>query len=61
MKAAKAWAVIMNRDFVTPEDIHEVIVPVLSHRILLTPEKEMEGATPVDIIQQILESTDIPR
>lgn len=61
MHASKATAAMMGRDFVTPEDILEIAIPVLRHRILLTPEKEMEGVTEEDVIRQILQSIDIPR
>lgn len=61
MKGAKAIAAINGRDFVIPEDIHEVSDSVLGHRIILTAEKEMEGATPDQIIQEVVKSIDIPR
>ncbi len=61
MTGSKAYAAINGRDFVTPEDIREVVFPVLRHRLLLTPEKEMEGATAEDVIKQIVESVEIPR
>jgi MoxR-like ATPase len=61
MNAAKAFAAINGRDFVTPEDIRGVVKPVLQHRIQLTPEKELEGKTPADIVDSILHSIEIPR
>lgn len=61
MIGAKAIAAISGRDFVTPDDIREVVHPALRHRILLTPEKEMEGRTPDDIIKTILERVEVPR
>jgi len=61
MIAAKAIAAINGRDFVTPDDIKNVVSPTLRHRILLTPEKEMEGKTPDDIIKTILERVEVPR
>jgi len=61
VRAAKAFAAIRGRDFVTPEDIIEVIPHVLRHRIILTPEKEMEGMTPDDLVQKIIKSVAIPR
>ena len=60
-KAAKAFAAMMGRDFVTPEDIVEMAVPVLRHRIILTPEKEMEGVTEDDLIESILKAIEVPR
>ena len=61
MIGAKALAAIGGRDFVTPDDVREVVHPALRHRILLTPEKEMEGRTPDDIIKTILERVEVPR
>jgi len=61
LKASKAFAAIQGRDFVIPEDIKAVMVPVLIHRIYLTPEKEMEGVTESQIISEIINSVPIPR
>ncbi|WP_026705254.1 AAA family ATPase [Flavobacterium soli] len=61
LNAAKGFAAIRGRDFVTPEDIKEAAVPVLQHRVIVTPEREMEGITSVEIIKQILEAVEIPR
>jgi len=61
MNASKAVAAMSGRDFVTPEDIIHVMPYVLRHRILLTPEKEMEGITTDEVIQQIIHSLEIPR
>ncbi len=61
LKASKAFAAVQGRDFVIPEDIKAVLVPVLIHRIYLTPEKEMEGISEVQIIKDIINSVSIPR
>jgi len=61
MNAAKAIAAMQGRDFVTPDDIREVAVPVLRHRIMLSPDKEMEGVTEEEVIRQIIQGLDIPR
>jgi len=61
MNASKAIAAINGRDFVTPEDIVEVFGPVLRHRIILSPDKEMEGVTEDEVIRQIVNGIDIPR
>lgn len=61
MTAAKAFAAMSGRDFVTPEDIKDVAPHILRHRILLTPEKEMEGVTTADIVRQIIEKIEVPR
>jgi len=61
LKASKAFAAINGRDFVIPEDIKAVMVPVLIHRIYLTPEKEMEGISEAQIISDIINSVPVPR
>ena len=61
LRASKANAAIKGRDFVTPEDIVEMAVPVLRHRIILTPEKEMEGVIEDDLIESILKAIEVPR
>ena len=61
MNASKAMAAINGRDFVTPEDILEVVTPILRHRIILSPDKEMEGVTEDNVIKQIVQSLEIPR
>jgi MoxR-like ATPase len=61
MNASKAYAAISGRDFVTPDDIKKTLAPVLSHRIILSPEREMEGMTPETVIEMITQSVEIPR
>lgn len=61
LNAAKGYAAIRGRDFVTPEDIKEAAIPVLQHRVIVTPEREMEGITSIEIIKQVIESIEIPR
>ena len=61
LKSAKANAAIKGRDFVIPEDVQEMAPHVLRHRIMLTPEKEMEGITPDDLIESILKGIEVPR
>ena len=61
LNASKGFAAIRGRDFVTPEDIKEASIPVLQHRVIVTPEREMEGLTTVEIINQIIDSIEIPR
>lgn len=61
MDASKALAAINGRDFVTPDDIKKVAVPILGHRVILTPEREMEGFTPDRVIREIMETIEIPR
>ena len=61
LHTAKAHAAINGRDFVTPEDIKTVAPPVLGHRIVLAPEREMEGMTAAQVVGQILDAVEIPR
>ncbi len=61
LKSSKATAALRGRDFVIPEDIIEMAPHVLRHRIMLTPEKEMEGITPDDLIDSILKALEVPR
>ncbi len=61
MNSSKAYAAIKGRDFVIPEDIKKVLVPVLGHRIILSPEREMEGMSAANVIEMIAQSIEIPR
>ena len=61
LQVAKAFAAINGRDFVIPEDVKKALPPILNHRIILTPEREMEGMTPESVIEMIVESVEIPR
>jgi MoxR-like ATPase len=61
MNAAKALAAMRGRDFITPEDVEYLAVPVLRHRIQLTPEREMEGGTPEAVIRKLIEQMEVPR
>jgi MoxR-like ATPase len=61
MNASKAMAAIEGRDFVIPEDIKKVLAPVLAHRVILSPEREMEGITQENVIDIIANTIEIPR
>jgi MoxR-like ATPase len=61
LNAAKAYAALSGRDFVIPDDIIYVAKPVLRHRIILTPEKEMEGTPEDEVIEKIIHSIEVPR
>ncbi|MEO6456414.1 MAG: MoxR family ATPase [Ginsengibacter sp.] len=61
LKSSKAIAAMSGRSFVTPDDVIKVLPSVLRHRILLTPEKEMEGSTADDIIESIIKKIEVPR
>jgi len=60
MKASKAAAALRGRNFVTPDDIRWVTKPVLNHRIILSPQREMEGVPAAVILQQIIEKVEVP-
>lgn len=61
MNSAKALATLRGRDFITPEDVQELAAPVLRHRVLLTPEREMEGGTADEVITQLVQKIEVPR
>ena len=59
--AARAYAAIGGRDFVTPDDVKVMATPVLEHRLILRPEFEIEGLAVAEVIQQILQQVAVPR
>lgn len=61
LNASKANAAINGRDFVIPEDIKTVLKPILRHRLIVTPEREMEGMTTERIIDMIVQTIEVPR
>lgn len=61
LNASKSFALINGRDFVTPDDIKYVAFYVLNHRLILAPEREMEGITIKDVVKQIIDTVEIPR
>ncbi|HNM27257.1 MAG TPA: MoxR family ATPase [Saprospiraceae bacterium] len=61
MKTSKAVAAISGRNFVTPDDIRYVVFPALNHRIILTPEREMEGYSTREVLDEIVKKIDVPR
>lgn len=61
LQAAKAFAAMAGRDFIIPDDVLSVAKPILRHRIILTPEKEMEGVTEDEVIDKIVHSIEVPR
>ena len=58
---AKAVAAMSGRDFATPDDVRTVVGPALRHRVLLTPEREIEGVRPEAVLQRIVEEIEVPR
>lgn len=61
LNASKSFALINGRDFVTPDDVKYVAYYVLNHRLILAPEREMEGITIKDVVKQIVDTVEIPR
>jgi MoxR-like ATPase len=59
--ASRAWAAIGGRDFLTPDDVRAVSVPVLEHRLILRPESEMEGVRIGEVLDRILHAIPVPR
>jgi MoxR-like ATPase len=60
LKAARAMAACRGRDYVVPDDIKDLSVPVLAHRILLSPEAQMRGASAEDVLESLLGRVPIP-
>jgi MoxR-like ATPase len=61
LAAARAWAWLSGREYVTPDDVKALARPALRHRIQLRPEAELEGATPDGVLDGILASVPVPR
>jgi len=61
MRSSKAYAATHGRDFVTPDDIQKVANPVLNHRLILTPEREIEGVNTAEVINDIIKKIEVPR
>ncbi len=59
--ASRASAAVSGRDFVTPDDIKAMALPVLEHRLILRPEFEIEGLTVAEVIEQVLQLIAVPR
>jgi MoxR-like ATPase len=53
-RTAKTWAIAQGRTYVTPDDVRELAVPVLAHRIIVDPESEFAGTTAQDIVERVL-------
>lgn len=61
LSTSKAYAAMQGRDFVTPEDVQKMFVPVLRHRVILSPEKEMEGGTTDEVVSLLIKGEEVPR
>ena len=60
LQSSKTLAAVQGRDFVTPDDVRELLLPVLNHRISLNPEKEMEGMTNEGALKLIIDKVAVP-
>jgi MoxR-like ATPase len=61
MSAARAWAWLSGRDYVTPDDVKALARPALRHRVELRPEAELEGVTPEAVLDGVLATVPVPR
>ena len=61
LAAARARAALRGAEWVSPDDVKAVARPVLRHRLVLRPEAELEGATPDDLVEELLETVEVPR
>ncbi|HYU23645.1 MAG TPA: MoxR family ATPase [Thermoanaerobaculia bacterium] len=61
LEASRAAAALQGRDFITPDDVKSLVPPVLSHRVTLSPEAEMEGLALEDLLARIFEQVEVPR
>jgi len=61
LKTAKVMAAMAGRSFIIPDDIQFVAPHIINHRLILTPDAEMEGITPESIIQEIIADLEVPR
>lgn len=61
MNASRAFAAIQGRDYTTPEDIQYLLRPVIEHRVVLTPEAELQGVTLEEISRQIIQQVEVPK
>jgi MoxR-like ATPase len=59
--SSRAYAALEGRDFVTPDDVKTMALPVLEHRLILRPENEIEGLTVAEVVQRILQEVTVPR
>ncbi len=60
VRAARARAALDRRDFVLPDDVQQLAVPVLAHRLLLTPETQIQGVTAEDVVRRLVETVPAP-
>jgi len=60
MKAAQALALFDGLDFVSPEQIQELAVPVIAHRLVLEPQARFSGLTARGIVEDLVKRTSVP-
>jgi MoxR-like ATPase len=60
MRSSQALAALQGRDFVLPDDVKSLVVPVLAHRLILTDEERLRGGTPENLLEEIIEKTPVP-
>ena len=60
LRAAQACALLSNRDYVLPDDIRHMALPVLSHRLILTPEARMKGVSSQQVLSQLIDTVPVP-
>jgi MoxR-like ATPase len=60
VRAARAWAVSYGRNYVVPDDVKTLAVPVLAHRMVLDPEEDFRGTTTEDVVRRVLERVSVP-
>jgi len=61
LRIARVWAAMRDRDYATPDDVKALAVPVLAHRLLVTPEADLQGVTAADVVADVLDSVPVPR
>jgi MoxR-like ATPase len=61
LEASRATAALEGRDYITPDDVKSLVAPVVSHRITLSPEAEMEGLALEDLLKRIFDQVEVPR
>ena len=61
LEASRATAALEGRDFITPDDVKSLVAPIVSHRVTLSPEAEMEGLALEDLLKRIFDQVEVPR
>ncbi len=61
MRAARAAALIQGRDYATPDDVKRQVLPALRHRVMLSPDAQLEGRAVDDVLREIVSRVDAPR